>query len=229
MCTVLFDLDDTLLDFKKCERDALMSTLDELGVAATSRDAERYSEINDMMWKMLERGEITRDRLKTARFERFFSELGVKASARRAREIYEDKLSRRAFMVRGARKLIKQIYNLYDLYIVSNGTAAVQDGRIAKAGIGRYFKGIFISERLGCNKPSPEFFRLCFERIPGFDKRRAIIVGDSPSSDIAGGKNAGIATCRYNPKRLADPDGIEPDFTVFTLGELPAVLKNFFS
>ena len=125
----------------------------------------------------------------------------------------------------GAEALLDEISEKYDLYLMSNGTAAVQDRRIAASGIAKHFKGIFISERIGYNKPSREFFDRCFAKIPDLKKEESIIVGDSLSSDIQGGINASILTCHYN-SRGEKKEGIIPDYTIKSLEELPALLES---
>ena len=225
---ILFDLDDTILDFHSSESAALTHTLISLGAPATAENIALYSKINDRMWKRLERGELTRPQILVKRFEEFFGEIGLKCNPLEARKLYEHALSKQCPFIDGALPLLEKLYHEYDLYIVSNGTAHVQDGRIAAAGIGRYFKDIFISDKIGVNKPSKAFFDYCFAHIKDFDKKRTIIVGDSPSSDILGGINAGIATCRYNPKRQQNPEGIAPDYEIAELSELTQILERFF-
>ena len=113
-------------------------------------------------------------------------------------------------------------------YIVSNGNLSVQNGRIASAGIAGYFEEIFISQKIGFDKPRKEFFDACFARIPGFDRQRSIIVGDSLTSDIRGGINAGIKTCWYNPRGKAARADIRPDYCITALHELPGLLSRIF-
>ena len=122
--------------------------------------------------------------------------------------------------------MLEYLYTRYDLYLASNGTDSVQTGRIAAAGIEKYFKGLFISQRLGYDKPKIEYFEQCFRRIDGFKKEECIIVGDSPSSDILGGKNAGILTCRYNPKHLPNPENTIPDYEITTLSEFAPLIES---
>lgn len=114
----------------------------------------------------------------------------------------------------------------YELYIVSNGTASVQDSRLESAGIAPYFKDIFISERLGADKPTKKFFDIVFSRIEGFERDKAVIVGDRLSSDILGGINAGIKTCWFNPKRLPGKEDIPADHEIHALSELPELLEK---
>ena len=223
--TVLFDLDDTLLDFHRSERVALSETLLQFGIEPSDATINRYSEINRAMWEQLELGRMTREEILVRRFTLLFEELGVNADGVAAKRSYEWNLGGSYFYIEGAEALLEEMSKKYDLYVMSNGTASVQDRRIEASGIAKYFKDIFISEKIGYNKPSIEFFDRCFARIPGFKKDEAIIIGDSLSSDIQGGINAGILTCHYN-RRSEKKDGIVPSYTIETLEELPALLES---
>ena len=139
---------------------------------------------------------------------------------------YENYLSQGHFFLPGAEKLLDELFGRYDMYIVSNGSAVVQEGRLKSSGIGKYFKDIFISEILGCDKPSKAFFDICFSRIPDFDRDKAIIIGDSLTSDIRGGINAGIKTCWFNPKGLTPRKDIPADYIVTSLEQLPALILS---
>ena len=223
--TVFLDLDDTLLDFHRSEREAISMTLSSLGVEPTEAVRKRYSEINRYVWQQLELGTMTREQILVRRFELLFEELGLGIDGMVARRTYEWNLGGSYFYIDGAEALLGELSKKYDLYLMSNGTAAVQDRRIAASGIAKYFKGLFISEKVGYNKPAIEFFEKCFAEIPDFKKEEAIIVGDSLSSDIKGGINAGIPTCHYNPSGETS-DAIIPDYTIKTLEELPALLAS---
>lgn len=225
---ILLDIDDTLLDFHKAEIAALTETLRRIGIEPQDATLIRYSEINVQMWEKLERGELTRDEVLVKRFELLFAELGEERSGREAAETYEGLLAGKAYLLPGAKELLETLYGRYELYIVSNGCAAVQDSRIGLAGIGGYFKGIFVSERVGADKPSKEFFDRCFGTMEGFSRERAIIVGDSLTSDILGGINAGIRTCWFDPKGKPGRDDIRPDFVISELMQLPALLEDIF-
>ena len=225
---VLLDLDDTLLDFHKAEAIALTKTLVGMGIEPKESTIKRYSQINARQWELLEEGKATREQVLTNRFEILFEELGIERSGYEARLSYEGHLAVGHYFMDGAQELLETLKGRYVLYIVSNGTAVVQDGRIKSAGISPYFKEIFISELIGFNKPDPEFFRLCFERMEGFEKERCIIVGDSLSSDIKGGINAGINTCWYNPRGKTPREDIKPDYEIKSLNELPKLLEKLF-
>lgn len=222
---VFLDLDDTLLDFRAGEACAIRRALSELrGAAVDEAVIRRYSEINDAQWKRLERGELTIPEVRLVRFEILFAELGWSCSPDDAQATYERYLCDGHDTVRGAEALLDALYGKYALYIASNGTSYMQKKRIADAGLSHYFKDVFISEEMGAPKPKRAFFDACFARIPHFDPARAIILGDSLTSDIAGGKGAGIRTCLYNPYRKPGRADIVPDFEIDRLDAFCDVL-----
>ena len=223
---VLLDLDNTILDFDTAERAAITKTLRALGIEPTDTIVKRYSEINMIFWEKLERGEINRRQTLVGRFAALFEELGLSVEAELAEDMYEDFLCIGHYFVPGAEALLETLHGKYHLYIVSNGTADVQDRRLRSADMEKYFDGIFISERVGHNKPSKAFFDACFSGIDGFDKDSAIIVGDTLSSDILGGINAGIKTCWFNPKALPADPAIPADYEIRSLSELPILLER---
>ena len=223
---LFLDLDDTVLDFHLAERIALRGTFLEIGLEPTDSAMASYSRINRGCWERLERGELTREQVLTLRFALLFEELSVSASPERTQQIYEYRLSLEHPFMEGGKELLDELYGKYKLYIASNGTAAVQDRRISDTGIAGYFDGIFISQRIGYNKPAKEFFDGCFAQIPNFDPTEAMIVGDSLSSDILGGINAGIKTCYFNQRGIENASGIKPDYEIRTLSELSPLLDR---
>lgn len=223
---VLLDIDDTLLDFGKAEAAAIRKTFNHIGIPVSDELIRRYSEINDMQWKRLEKGELTREQVLVHRFDILFDELGLKIPSEMVQATYEYLLGVGHYFIDGAEELLKALYGSYELYIASNGTANVQERRIKSADIGKYFNGIFVSEHIGYDKPRKEFFDSCFAQIPDFDKEKAIIVGDRLSSDILGGINAGIKTCWFNRKNDAPDPEIPADYEIHSLAELPALLER---
>ena len=223
---LFFDIDDTLFDFKRSEKDALSKTLSALGIEPREEIISLYSRINKSQWEALERGELTREIILFRRYDLLFKEIGISADSKKAQAIYEKELSRTYYYLPGAEELLKTLFGKYKIYLASNGTAIVQDGRISLSGIGRYAEDIFISEKIGYNKPSPEFFERCFSKIKDFDEKYAIIIGDSLSSDILGGINAGIKTCLFNPKGMMLREDIKPDYEVRDLSEIPSLLER---
>ncbi len=223
---ILLDLDDTILDFHKAEEVALAKTLRAQGIEPTEAVVKRYSEINALQWQLLEKGELTRAQVKWRRFALLFEELGVNVDAEVARVMYEEFLSQGHYYMDGAEQFLAHLYGKYKLYIVSNGTTSVQNGRIASAGFAHLFEEIFLSEAVGYVKPQKEFFDHCFERIPQFDPKRAIILGDSLTSDVQGGNNAGIYSCWFNPWHKENRTDIVPSFEVSSLAEFEALLES---
>ena len=224
--TILLDLDDTILDFHKAEHVALSATLREIGIEPTEAVLKRYSEINRAHWKRLELGELTRPEVLHGRFTQLFCELGVDGDCYEAQRIYEWKLGTGHYFLDGGQELLDTLYEKYDLYLASNGTDIVQTRRIASANIEHYFKDLFISQRLGFDKPMKEFFNRAFARIEDFNPDETIIIGDSLTSDIKGGINAGIRTCWFNLHGIKNESGIIPDYEVTTLAEIPALLER---
>lgn len=224
--TIFFDLDDTLLDFRQAEANALSRAFRQVGIDPAPAVLERYHVINLSQWELLEEGILTRDQVLTRRFDLLFGELGVTRSSRKVCDLYESFLAEGHIFLPGAEDLLRQLAPRYDLYLASNGAAAVQHSRLKSAGIGPYFKKLFISEEVGFDKPSRAYFEACFAAIPGFSRETALMVGDSLTSDIRGGINAGIRTCWYDPHgKPARPD-IVPDYRITALADLPPLLER---
>ena len=224
---LFLDLDDTILDFKKAESVAIRRTMAEYGLEPTDALAERYSAVNDLHWKALERGEMTREQVLQGRFAMFFGEQGIGVDAAKVAKTYETFLSQGHWFLPGAEEAVKQkLFGRYKLYLASNGTAVVQQGRMTSADLYPYFEESFVSQELGHNKPSKEYFAAAFARIPGFDPDACLMVGDSLTSDIQGGKNAGLRTVWVNPRHKTAPEHLKPDYEIEYLADLPALLEE---
>lgn len=221
---VFLDTDDTILDFLKTEHNAIAKTFREFGLDPTEDVISRYSAVNLSCWERFERGELTREQVMIVRFEEFFAELGVNIDPHECDRRYCVHLGEEHIFVEGAEEMLNYLAPKYHLYIASNGFAKTQEPRLESAGIVHYFDEIFISERTGFHKPEKGFFDYCFARIPDFRREEAIIIGDSLSSDIQGGINAGIATCWFNLRRKPARDDITPDYTIYDLEELKKIL-----
>lgn len=222
--TIMLDLDDTILDFGAAERVAISKAFRQIGLEPTEELLQRYSEINISQWEAFERGEISRDRVLTRRFEILFDELGLDFDAQSTEDIYRGYLGVGHYFVEGAVELLEYLAPKYDLYIASNGVADTQNTRLESAQIGKYFKDIFISETTGHHKPEKEYFDYCFARMENFDPETTLMVGDSLTSDIRGGLNAGIKTCWFNPKGKAGRADIVPHYEIRSLQELKELL-----
>ena len=223
--TILFDLDDTLLDFTANEHIAITDTLFRFGIPGTRANVDRYIEINRECWKRLERGEWTREEVLVGRFRLLFKEFGVEKDPEETQAYYEKRLSKEGSFIDGARELLEFLRPKYRLYGVTNGTKLVQDGRIFITRIDRLLDGIFISEEIGADKPSERYFNAVFDKIGG-KRENTVIVGDSLTSDIRGGINAGIRTVYYNPHRLENKTGIIPDYEIASFDGLVTLLEK---
>lgn len=223
---ILLDLDDTLFDFKLAEKVALTKTLIHLGIEPTEEVLARYSYLNDAQWKLLEEGKLTREEVKVRRYQLLFDEIGKDCSPYSATVYYEGQLGIGHYFMEGAEELLKALHGVYRLYLASNGCASVQKGRIESAGIAKYFDDIFISQAIGYDKPSINFFKSCFSKIPDFKKHETLIVGDRLSSDIRGGLEAGITTVWYNPEREINNTDIVPHYEIGSLMDLIPLLKS---
>lgn len=222
---LFLDLDDTILDFQKAEHIALQTSLQEVGVTPTPAICARYRQINKEHWEALERGEMTREQVSVGRFATLFRELGAEADAQLCSKRYIENLALGNDFLPGAKEAVESLSKKYKLYIASNGTKTVQTKRLASTDLEKYFEDIFISQDLGADKPSMLFFERCFARIPGFDPQKAMIVGDSLSSDIQGGINAGIRTCWINPTHK-DLGAVKPDYQIESITQLEALLET---
>ena len=222
--TIFFDLDDTLLDFRRAEREALSRAFRLFEIDPTPAVLERYHILNRQQWELLEEGKLTRAQVLTRRFDLLFAELDIARSSQEICDCYESFLAQGHFFVPGAPELLETLAPRYNLYLASNGAAAVQRSRLKSADMERYFKGIFISEEMPADKPSPAFFKACFSTIPDFEPAAALMVGDSLTSDIRGGRDAGLRTCWFNPEGSPSRPDIHPDYIVPSLADLPALL-----
>ncbi len=205
---VLLDADETIFDFKKAEAYSFEGMLSTFGVEYTDERLKLYSAINLKMWKALERGEVTRERLKTLRFEEFFSLIDVEGvDCVAVNDIYLDNLSHSPFLIDGAKEFVEKLSKHCKIYLATNGLTKAQTGRFSRSEIKDYIDGLFISEQIGYKKPDKEFFDYIFDELGVEDKSRVIIIGDSLTSDMQGGKNAGITTCLFNRDgNLSDSD-----------------------
>ena len=222
---LFLDLDDTILDFHKAERIALSKTIRDFCVEPTEDVLTLYHGINKWHWEQLELGTMTRDEVLVNRFGVLFGRLGKEVDATACARAYEKNLSIGHYFLPGAEEAVDALSKKYRLFLASNGTASVQKGRMTSANLYRFFETVFVSQEIGYNKPSLDYFNACFATITDFDKEKAIMVGDSLSSDIKGGINAGIKTVWVNPDHK-DCGDIKPDYEIETLSQLEALLEN---
>ena len=223
---LLWDVDGTLLDFLAAERAAIRSLFAEFGLGeCTDGMLSRYSDINRGWWEALERGEIAKDVMLVCRFEDFFTEYGIDtAIAPRFNELYQVRLGDTVVFCDGSYDLVKSLRGRVRQYAVSNGTVVAQERKLRNSGLDALLDGVFLSEAVGYEKPAREFFDAVFAATGPAEPSRTLIIGDSLTSDIAGGNAAGIKTCWYNPRALPNHTGANADFELRDLRELLEIL-----
>lgn len=208
---LLWDVDGTLLNFERSEDYSLRKCLAEIGITADDAMIARYSEINTRYWKALERGEISRERVREGRFEEFFEREGLHCPDIPAFNLaYQTYLGEVFFPNDSAVDLVRSLRGRLKQYAVTNGSAVAQYGKLRLSGLGQLLDGVFISEELGVEKPDPAFFRKVFSAIGDPDPESCVIIGDSLTSDMLGGNRAGIRCWWYNP----DGKDCPPEITV---------------
>ena len=221
---ILLDMDNTILDFTKAERVAASKALAAMGIQPTDELLKRYHQINEEQWRLFELGELEREQVKVRRYELLFDEMEIAASPRETAKVYEGLLGIGHYFMDGAVELLERLSRAYRLYLATNGTSNVQKSRINSADISKYFQGIYISEDVGYNKPDKRYFEACFKDIPDFDPAETVMIGDSLTSDIKGGINAGIRTVWFNHEGKSRDDNIVPDHEVHSLEEIPGLM-----
>lgn len=221
---LLFDADGTLLDFDRAEADGFKKVLEHFGFPPEESYVEEYHVLNKACWEAYEEGKLSRDRVLTVRFERFFGDRGLTVDGNEAEEVYRHYLDQGADLLDHALETLAYLKERYTLYLVTNGVAKTQHTRLEASGLRPYFKEIFISEEVGSKKPEKEFFDHCFARIPEVSPKRILIIGDSLSSDMQGGVNAGIDTCWFNPHGEENRRNLPLTFEIAQLEELKIIL-----
>lgn len=221
---LLFDVDDTLLDFAAAEAIALRAVFHWLDRPLPQEVLPLYSGINEALWLQMERGECGGDEVLTLRFDRLFEQLGMTVDSGEANAVFQQSLAQSAHLVPGALETCRELAPEFDLYVASNGVQETQQLRIQAAGLQPFFKGAFVSQAVGHSKPERAFFEAVFRHLPQVPLHRILMVGNSLTSDIQGGVNAGIDTCWFNPHGLAHTGGAVPTYTIAALSQLRALL-----
>ena len=219
---IFFDIDDTLLDFRQSEHVALEQLLASYNVRMTPALKEQYVTINDALWRAFERGEVGREEVLMGRHTQLFNQLGQTIDAYEVEQRYRDYLHVGVHVVDGALEIVRTLSETYPLYIVTNGVTETQFKRLEASGLLPYFHDVFVSDATGSQKPMKAFFDYVFDRVPAFEPRRGLIVGDSQTADIAGGRLAGLDTCWFNPNELAAT--VEATYEIRHLDELNRIV-----
>lgn len=220
--TLLIDLDDTLLDFGASERAAITQIMRAYGIEEVQKNYSFYEQLNKRKWQELEKGKITREELKATRFCEYFEAMGVKGDGVRANAEYMTYLSQTSIPMENAVETCKRLKEKgCKIYIITNGSKSVQDGRLKESPLSQYFDGVFVSEEIGYSKPQKEYFDYVLSRIDEKDKSKLLVVGDSLSSDIKGAEAAGLDSCWVNKGIRSESTA---DYQIANIGEIFSVL-----
>lgn len=226
---ILWDIDDTLLDFKKSEKIGITTCFEKRGLYIDDAIAKRFSEINDSFWKRLEKKELTKIEVQRGRFIQLFKELHISSDIdmEEFRLEYEHMLGEIWFYRENAPELLKRLQEMgYEQYAITNGTKKVQEKKIRGTGFDKIFKNVFISDVIGTPKPHKGFFDFVLEHIPGIEKEEMLIVGDSLTSDMKGGVENGIDTCWYNPELKENAAELAISYEIHKLDDVLTVLEG---
>lgn len=225
--TVLFDADDTLLDFHKAERMALRQVLLSFGITPTDEMMDRYSVINAGLWHAFERGEVTKEQIKSERYRRLFAEYGVGQGldTRAVSDRYLEYLSAGGYLLDGAAALCNALKDAgYDLYVITNGVPRTQYLRLEHSGLMPLLSGVFVSEDVGAQKPFKAFFDYALSHITERDMQNVLVVGDSLGSDIQGAANVGLDCVWFNPKQKPNDRALPVTFEAQSLAQIASWL-----
>ena len=225
---ILWDIDGTLLDFLKAEHEAIKKCfqIHELG-ECTDEMIARYSAINRKYWEKLERGEMSKGEILVKRFEEFFALEGIQTDcAPLFNKEYQIRLGDTICFRDNSYELVKGLKGRIKQYAVTNGTKVAQDRKLLKSGLIDLFDGVFISEDIGVEKPGIGFFEYVWEQIGEYDPSEIMIVGDSLTSDMQGGNNAGIVCCWYNPAGKMNDKNLRIDYEITDLAQVLDILEE---
>ncbi|ENQ3077227.1 YjjG family noncanonical pyrimidine nucleotidase [Bacillus sp. WLY-B-L8] len=224
---IIFDADETLFDFKKSEKHALKNTMLACNIEYDeSYHLKVYKDINTAIWKELEDGLITQKNLNVERFIRLSNKLNAEFDEDEFAQLYMKHLSYASFLYDQSIDLVESLHKDYRLSIITNGLKDVQDNRIRKSVIAKYFEDIVVSEDVNVSKPDSKIFEHALNNIKHTDKSKVLMVGDSLTSDIQGGINFGIDTCWFNPNKIANTSEFKPTYEISNLLELKNILKK---
>ena len=225
---ILFDQDGTLFDYKRAEEYALKKSMEHFGIElAVGSYLEKYRKINRKVWSEFERGEINLEELKLRRFKILFDALGIDQNTETFSDKYLYYVSKSSFVTEGAEEIISSLYGKCKLALATNGIYSAQYARLNSSPLRDYFDIFVVSEKIGVAKPDPHFFSYVLKMARHRDKRTALIVGDSLSSDVKGGIDSGIDTCWFNPGKIRNEGEISPTYEIEKLSQIKNILDPY--
>ena len=221
---LLFDLDNTLLDFNQSSKLAFFAAMHQLEVHPTEDFYKRYKKINAAVWKQLEDGIIAQAIVPNLRFQLFLESENIVADPAEVNAQYLAQLVEHTLLIDGAMELVKEWATRFKMAIATNGLKIVQRPRIERASLTPFFETIVVSDEIGCSKPSKEYFEYTFQQLGMPEKNKVLMIGDSLNSDIRGANEYGIDSCWYNPSVDKNSSDVVPTFEISKLENLNALV-----
>ncbi|WPU64558.1 YjjG family noncanonical pyrimidine nucleotidase [Peredibacter starrii] len=223
----LFDLDDTLLDFKASERLSFFLALKSLGIQSDLENLfSQYQVVNTGLWKLFEEAKVTKEHLKVERFRKIFEANGLGVDPNKASERYLETLPETVVLMDHAVEICEWLKGHGEIGIITNGIQTVQHQRIKNSLIAPYISFISVSDECGFAKPDVRFFEYTAKKVTNFNKLSSIIVGDREEADIQGARNFGIDSCWFNPHQKISSVTVTPTYEIKHLSELKHKLTN---
>jgi FMN hydrolase / 5-amino-6-(5-phospho-D-ribitylamino)uracil phosphatase len=242
---VLFDGDQTLWDFERVMREALIAVLDELRVArpGPSTSSLRWEDLERDRTEVgieLEGVEYNLARLRVLGFARTLDRLRGADAADSDADVdaaLTEELAASYFAHRDrdpalfpdTLPCLEALRPHYRLGLLSNGSRLPE-----KVGLGHFFESVVFAQDHRVAKPDKGIFEIV-ERELDVQPGACVLVGDHPINDVAGAKRAGWAAIwidregdgTFGP--LGDVEGDldgKPDAVVRSLSELPAAIEG---
>lgn len=224
--TFLLDADDTVFDFQKAAAHALKAAFEECGIKYKEEYRRVYMRVNDNLWKMLERREITKEQLLERRFSSVLKELEIDFDDKVINEAYVKNLGLRSDYIDGAHEFLSELKRFGRIYIITNGTYSVQVERCKRFGMEKYISGMFVSEKVGYNKPDIRFMDYVFSHIPDFNPLNTVVIGDGLTSDMAAAERSGIDGIWFNPSHKLNDKGIRITYEAESYADVLRIIGN---
>lgn len=227
---VFIDIDDTVFSFEEFVKQTMREGFEEFGLRKyRDEDYQVFKRINETFWNEIEQGKLTLKELRKIRWNRIFKELQIDYDGEKFEKYFVGKLWTSMIYEPGACEMLDYLKGRYILCAASNGPYGQQFNRLRLAGLDKVFDRIFVSSEAGAEKPERAFFDYCFNKINENSEivikpEETIIIGDSLSSDIAGGKNYGMKTCLYTGGGRVRFNPSQTDYAVDNLNEIRNIL-----
>ena len=217
---VLIDIDNTLLDFNRCASFSMRKAFKDVGLKAPDNLETEFHKVNNALWLGIENGNVTKEELHDNRWNMILKNIGIEYDGIILEKLFRKYLDESHETIDGAPELVRYLSERYRVFAASNAFYSQQTNRLKLSGMADYIEDVFVSEKIGFEKPTKEYFDKCFEIMGNPPKNEVIIIGDSLSADIEGGIHYGIKTCWFNPNKQKPPLSYKIDYIVDDLKQI---------